>query len=42
MLQRRRDEFLAQYLRPMVVEAATLGIDRIQQHRMLDDARSQP
>ncbi|MGJ7440613.1 GntR family transcriptional regulator [Aquipuribacter sp. MA13-6] len=41
VLQRRRDEFLTEYVRPMVAEATTLGIDRAQLHRMLDDAGSQ-
>ncbi|WP_380167781.1 GntR family transcriptional regulator [Jannaschia sp. R86511] len=37
VIQRRRDEFVADYLRPLVAEAETLGIDRTQLHRMLDD-----
>lgn len=41
VLQRRRDEFLTEYVRPLVAEAATLGIDRAQLHRMLDEPGGQ-
>lgn len=37
IIQRRRDEFVAQYVRPLLSEASTLGIDRGLLVRLIDD-----
>ena len=42
VLQRRRDGFLQEYVRPLVAEARALGIDDGQLHRMVDEAGGQP